>query len=84
MPKGDQPLPDADLVGWVRNHVPSRERAEDVRAIARMIEDDSPEAAQSLEEVVEFLLDLRHKAKGGRRNVYGSRHWNGCNIHGED
>lgn len=84
MPKNDVPIGELNLVGWVRNHVPSRERIENLRAIARMVEDEDSEAAQELESAVEFLLDLRHKAKGGRRNVYGSRHWNGVNIHGED
>lgn len=64
--------PTQQQINRLRNTVPSREAAEDVRRLSLTM--DGADAAL-LDRVAEFLLDARHALKGGRRDVRGSRHW---------
>ena len=59
-------------INRLRNRVPSREAAEDVRRLSLTL--DGTDAAL-LDSVADFLLDARQALRGGRRDVRGSRHW---------
>ena len=61
-----------DDINRLRNTVPSRDAAEDVRRISLALDGDD---AALLDRVAEFLLDARQVLRGGKRNVRGSRHW---------
>lgn len=66
-------IPDEALAGWVRKRAPSAERAEFIRSLKFLCDDPGDKAEVEL--IAEFLLDLRVRARGGRREIYGSRHW---------
>ena len=56
----------------LRNTVPSRDAAEDVRRLSLTMDGDD---AALLDRVADFLLDARQALRGGRRDPRGSRHW---------
>lgn len=58
--------------GRVRNLAPSRERIEELRRIAHLVE---PEDAQLLEDFAMILLQIRQAVRGGSLEIRGSRHW---------
>ena len=59
-------------IARLRKRALSRERCEDIRRIARTL-DGYDEAL--LDTVADYLLDIRQTLRGGRLDVYGSRHW---------
>ena len=70
--KGMKPRPDAELAAIVRKRIPARHHAEEVRRLSLTMDGED---AQLLNDVAELLLDLRQAARGGTREVKGSRHW---------
>lgn len=64
-----------DDLNRLRNTVPSRNVAEDMRRLG--LGSDNPADLVLADRVADFLLDARQVLKGGRRNVRGSRHWDG-------
>ena len=59
----------------VKKNAWSRERCEELFAIANM--QDDFESAEIVAEAAQFLLEVRQAFRGGRLNVRGSaRHWN--------
>lgn len=58
---------------FIAKRLPSRERLEDLRAVA-MLADDYV-AGEGLDAVIDNLIDVRHAVKGGQKNIR-SKHWN--------
>lgn len=57
----------------VRNLVPSREKIEELRRIARYHPDEIDTTL--LDQFADLLLDIRQAVRGGSKEIRGSRHW---------
>lgn len=62
----------------VRNLIPSRERIEELRRIARFVETGAnleQNDVDLLDGFADLLLDIRQAVRGGSKEIRGSRHW---------